>query len=196
MAYAVLIRRGVGDAMHVSRLVSGLHAGALIALGLQWIGGLADRAGWVHRARAVPIGYLLHDIHLCLTDPTMWSKTNLAHHAIFLPMVYYGAVAFPYHTAQSFFAEVSVFPLFLGQTMLKNGASVRSPWLFKANLAVLLILFMRFRVYTFTRFTLDALAGLGLSSPYTAMMGSFAALNWYWFLLICKRVVWAIQGRG
>jgi hypothetical protein len=195
IAYAVLIRCKVGDAMCVSRLVSSLHAGALIALGLQWVGSLADLAGWVHRARAVPIGYLLHDIHLCLTEPTLWSKTNLAHHTVFLPMVYYGAAAHPHHTAHSFFAEVTVFPLFLGQTMLRTGASARQPWLFKSNLAALLAVFLRFRVYTFTRFALDALVALGPSSPFTAMMGSFAMLNWYWFGVICIRVVWALQGR-
>jgi len=182
---AALRRRGVDSPAFLSRYVSCLHAGALVALSLLWGGGFADPGWWIPLARAIPIGYLIHDAHLIWTEPTLWEVSAAAHHAVFALLVFFAPGAFPDHTAHAFLAELSVFPLNLGWAMIKTGADSRWPRLFMANSVVLLLAFLRFRVYTFTLITADAVALKAWT--LLPMVAGLAGLNWYWFVLLCQK---------
>jgi hypothetical protein len=174
------------------RLVSCLHAGALVALGLaqcaappcQW---------WPLLARAVPVGYLVHDFHLIWTEPSIWGRPIAVHHVVFALLVSFAAESFPDHTARAFLAETSVFFLNAGWVMIRTGWRERAPRLFAANVAVLFLTFLRFRVYTFTSLALESIA---LEKwALLPLVAGIAGLNWYWFALMCRAVYRAGEAR-
>ena len=183
---ATLLRRhGMDSPAFLSRYVSCLHAGALVALGFLWEAGIAAPDWWTPLARAIPIGYLVHDAHLICTEPTLWEPSAMTHHVIFALLVYAAAGAYPDHTARAFLAELSVCPLNLGWAMIKTGAESRWPQVFIVNSAALLLTFLRFRVYTFTLFAFEAVAQKVW--PLLPMLAGLAGLNWYWFGLLCRK---------
>jgi hypothetical protein len=169
----------------LSRYVSCLHAGALVALGLLWRNGMADRLWWIPAARAVPIGYLIHDTHLIWTEPDIWELSTFVHHVSFALLVFFAPAAFPDLTARAFLAEISVFPLNLGWVMLKTGASLRWPRVFAINSMLLLLTFLRFRVYAFTVITFEVMR-LNVW-PLVPLIAGLTGLNWYWFALLCGK---------
>ena len=174
----------------VSRYVSCLHAGALVCLALMWEGGLAEIEWWGPLARAVPVGYLIHDAHLIWTEPSLWEASTMAHHGSFALLVFFAAGYFPDHTARAFLAELSVFPLNLGWVMIKTRTDTLWPKLFIANSVVLLLTFLVLRVYTFTAFTLEAVSlKIWVLLP---MIAGLAGLNWYWFALLVQKAYMVI----
>jgi hypothetical protein len=186
MAYYVLSELVTLDSPpFLSRFVSCLHAGVLVALGILWKTGLVSPNWWTPLAQAVPVGYLLHDIHLICTESTLWEVSTAAHHIAFLLLAFLAPTLFPDQTAHAFLAELSVFPLNMGWMMLKTGADTRWPRFFMVNSVILLLTFLRFRVYTFTMFTLDVMA-LDTWS-LLPMVACLAWLNWYWFVLLCRQ---------
>ena len=180
-------RSGLGPSTppFISRYVSGVHALALVALGL-WP---AQQRGewWVSIARALPLGYLAHDTHLLFVETSVWDLSALIHHCVFAVLVSAAAGPYPDHTAQAFLAELSVPFLNAGWVMLKTGNDRRHPWVFRGVSIILLPTFLKFRVLTFTYFTIEAvvLREWLLLGP----MLSLAVLNWYWFVILVRRAV-------
>ena len=183
LAYQALRLVGPRDVARTSREAGCLQAAALVALGVLWGRGM-DRGVWVLAARAASVGFLLHDTHLICTHPALWDLSYLCHHGLVIPLVLYGSAFYPAETALSFYAETTVAPLYLGRLMVAGGWEARRPWLFRLNAALLLVLYLRFRVYGLT-----AIAwGLRGDPVVAPMLFAFALLNYYWFFFLCMRV--------
>ena len=184
---------GVDAPTFISRYVSCFHASALVILGMLWGAGFVEPGWWSALAYAIPIGYLSYDAHLICTEPTLWEASALAHHCIFALLITLAIGSYPDYTARAFLAELSVLPLNLGWIMFKTGAHIRWPQIFMVNSIVLLLTFLRFRVYTFTLFTIEAaFQGVWFLLP---ILASFAGLNWYWFILMCQKAYTLSGGR-
>lgn len=168
-----------------SRYVSCIHAVTLVTLGILWENGYSESYWWTILARAVPVGYLLHDSHIICREHTLWSFIDLIHHMLFLFLILYAVELYPYHTSKAFLAESSVPFINIGWYMLKTKMNNSYPRIFIINALITLITFLIFRVCIFTVFTYDAInLKAWLVLP---MVFGMTVLNWYWFILLIRK---------
>ena len=174
------------DAETASRFAGGFHAffAAACAAKALWRG---TASAVVIDSAAFSLGYLAHDLELVAWGalrhastgerlPVDWS--TVAHHLAFGAAVAFIAPNVPVLTARALLAEAVVLPLYLGWWLVRSGGDRRSPRLFAANAALVIIGFVALRVINFAEMLPDAVATGGAVGLLTG--GTLLALNVYW----------------
>jgi hypothetical protein len=185
------LRLGPPTPPFLSRYAGCAHALALVALGA--LRDRADPAGWLLVARALPLGYLLHDAHLLLAEASLRDWPMVAHHLVFACLVWLVPEKYPEMSASAFLAEITTPLVYAGWAMIKTGADRRHPLVFGGVSAALLATFLRFRVLAFAGFLSEA-AGRSewlICAPLVVLV----VLNWYWFGLLLRKAWRGVRAR-
>jgi hypothetical protein len=183
-ALARIVPAGPGAALRQAQYIECVYAAVLVTIGWTWKGTIFPlHPAWILFARAVPLGYLVHDLYLVYSTPGLRHVLSIIHRVLFSALAVSAIPEYPEQASRAYLTEITIPILVVHQIALESGMREIKPRLFTLYHIATLASFAWLRMRVLVAL-LDEAIILRAGPHIVFLLMGIAIINVFWVYLI------------